>query len=121
MWYAVETAFINGEHYMSKPCFTGEKDGHGFEPGTCDRLLTDEPMNSCQTFMGGLIEIRTDWFQTREQALAFVRGSMTYKITRRQYYRADIKSTLSDFMKWEAIEVKRDILPWRGITEIIQA
>lgn len=114
MWYAVESAFIDGKHYVSRCCFTGKQDGHGFEPGTCARPHYEEPMNSCQSFMGGLIEIRTDWFQTREQAERFCQGTLTYRITCREEYRAGINSTLRHFIKWEAIPVEGDVLPYQG-------
>ena len=91
------------------------------QEGCCPRPYYEEPMNACQTFMGGLIEIYTDWFQTKDQALKFCQGTQTYKITYREHYRADIKSTLRDFVKWEMVDVEGEYEPWRGVYEIIKA
>ena len=117
MWYAVETAFIDGKHFASKPYFdmNVDPDSRGIQPGTCLCRHDEMPHNTCETFMNGRIEIHTDWFQTKEQAMRFCDGSLTYIIHMRDEYRADIKSTLSHFVKWEAVETQGNILPYRGI------
>ncbi len=122
MWYAVETAFINGTQYKSIPCFKKDVDeyGTGIQPGTCMRPHYEEPMNTCQTFLNGIIEIHTDWFQTKEQAMQFINGSLTYVITRREEYRKDINSTLSHFVKWEAVPANGEYLPYRGVYKAIK-
>lgn len=119
MWYAVETAFIDGKHFASRPYFSMDVDpkANYVQPGTTRNAHSEEPHNSCKTFMDGRIEIHTDWFQTKEQAMKFCDGSLTYVVHYRDYYRWDIKSTLSAFMKWEAVDVSEAYPAFRGIYE----
>lgn len=122
MWYAVETGFVEGRHLISRPCFAMDADEDVISPqaGCCARPHYEEPMNSCQTFLGGLVEIHTDWFQTKDQALKFCQGTLTYKVISREHYRADIRTTLRDFVKWEAVEVSEGYEPWRGVYETLK-
>lgn len=117
MWFAVETAFVDGKYLDSQPCFDLNLDPNykGFAPGTTNRAHYEEPYNSCETHMNGRIEIHTDWFQTREQALAFCEGKLTYVIHLGIEYKQAINSDISHFIKWEVVEVKDDIEPYRGI------
>lgn len=117
MWYAVETAFVDGKHLESKPCFDMNVDPNcrRAQPGTCHRSHDDEPYNSCETFMDGRIEIHTDWFQTKEQAMKFCDGSLTYIVHQDAHYRKSINSTILSFMRWEAVPVTGDMQPFRGI------
>lgn len=115
MWYAVETVFIDGNHFDSRPCFEMNVDPNykGVQPGTCLCSHDEEPHNSCQTFLDGRIEIHLDWFKTKEQAMRFIDGSLTYVI----HYENNNKSRFLSFLKWEVINVTDDIQPWRGIYE----
>lgn len=117
MWYAVETAFVDGKHLESRPCFdmNVDPDYKGVQSGTTMCSHYEEPCNSRQTFMGGRIEIHTDWFQTKEQAMKFCDGSLTYIVHQRAKYRKDIRSTILSFIKWEAVPVTGDMEPFRGI------
>lgn len=112
MWFAVETAFIDGEHFASRPVFDMNADENSRRAlaGVCYCEHYEQPHNSSQTFMNGRIEVRTDWFQTKEQAMKFCEGTITYVI----YYRKE-KNSFRDFIKWEAVEIKEDMKPFRGI------
>lgn len=118
MWYAVETAFMNGRMLKSVPMFDPKMDENTAGrviPGTCPLSHNEEPHNTCQTFLNGLIEIHTDWFQTKEQAMQFINGGITYVMHYRAVYRKDIKSTIRTFLKWEAVPAMGDKLPYKGI------
>lgn len=112
MWFAVETAFIDGKHFASRPFFdmNANMNSKRALPGVCYCKHYEEPHNSSQTFMNGRIEIHTDWFQTKEQAMKFCDGSITYVI----HYRKN-KNSLRDFVKWETVEVQYGMEPFRGI------
>lgn len=73
MWFAVETAFVNGVQYKSVPLFDPKLDSRTISGGTASGTYAaghhEEPHNTCQTFLKGLVEIHTDWFQTKEQAM----------------------------------------------------
>ena len=76
MWYAVETAFMNGRMLKSVPIFdlkTDENTTGRAIPGTCPLSHDEEPHNTCQKFLNGLVEIHTDWFQTKKQAMQFIK------------------------------------------------
>lgn len=118
MWYAVETAFMNGRMLKSVPMFdpkTDENTTGRIIPGTCPLSHDEEPRNTCQKFLNGLVEIHTDWFQTKKQAMQFINGGITYIMHYRAVYRKDIKSTIRTFLKWEAVPALGDRLPYRGI------
>lgn len=116
MWYAVETAFIDGKHFASRPCF--DLDARpGSVKGICMASHNEQPMNTRETFMDGRIEVHTDWFQTKEQAMKFIDGSLTYVVHLKARYRKDIKSTITSFLKWEAVSVTDSRPPFRGIYE----
>lgn len=116
-WYAVETAFFKGRRLASRPCFDPQvpDDARGIIPGTCDKPHWEEPMNSCQKFLDGLLEVNVDWFQTKEQAEDFMKGRITYIIHMEDEYRANINSTISHFIKWETILVADGLRPYRGV------
>lgn len=113
MWYAVETAFINGNQFASRLCF---KDGDRVA-GICYEDEDAEPHNSCQKFMDGKIEIHYDWFQTKEQAKQFANGGITYVVVYQDEYRPDINSTISHFIGWHTEPCLGENLPYRGIYE----
>lgn len=116
MWYAVETAFIDGKHFASRPVFDlGATPGSW--KGICMAGHDEEPMNTREAFMDGRIEIHTDWFQTKEQAMKFMDGSLTYIVHLKACYKKSINSTLTSFMKWEAVDVIDSRPPFRGIYE----
>lgn len=116
MWCAVETAFVGGKHYKSRLLFDPniDENSKGFYPGTflCDE--DEEPGNKCEKFMDGEIEIHTDWFQTKEQAITFVNGSTTYAIHRTFWYNKSTRSIHSNFLKWESVPALGKYLPFRG-------
>lgn len=117
MWYAVETAFVDGKHFKSRPCFDMNVDPNTRRcpPGTCLCAHYEEPHNTCETFMEGLIEIHVDWFQTKEQAMKFIDGTLTYVMYYQSEYVPHIKTTLHHFIKWEAVDVTNDRPPFIGI------
>lgn len=118
MWYAVETAFMNGRMLKSVPMFDLKMDENTAGrviPGTCPLSHDEEPHNTCQKFLNGLIEIHTDWFQTKTQAMQFINGGITYIMHYRAVYRKDIKSTIRTFLKWEAVPALGERLPYKGI------
>lgn len=76
MWYATETAFVDGELLGSRIMFT---------PGSPDtdpvgKCFSNEkePQNSETRLFGDRIEVHTDWFETEEAAQRFVDGEITY-------------------------------------------
>lgn len=110
MWYAVETAFVDGKHLGSRCIFDMKvvpNDMCRPRSGTCARPHNECPGNTCEKFMNGRIEIHVDWFQTKEQAIKFCNGSLTYIV-----YMDDVHR---QFIKWEAVEVTGDMEPFRGI------
>lgn len=117
MWYAVETAFIDRKHFASRPCFDMNVDPkyRGVQPGTCLCEHYEEPHNTVETFMEKRIEIYTDWFQTKEQAMKFCSGLLTYVMHYNTKYRRDINTTLSTFVRWEAVPVTGDMEPFKGV------
>ncbi len=119
MWYAVETAFIDGKHLSSIPLFDPDAgpDPCRVQKGTCLCRHDEEPHNSVQSFLGGRIEIHTDWFKSKEQAKRFIDGSLTYVIHFSDHYHKDINSTIPEFIRWEAVETSDDRPPFRGIYE----
>lgn len=62
-----------------------------------------EPHNSRQTFMNGLIEIHTDWFQTLEQARQFANSAGTYICHYTDRWSEKCRSRLTSFTKWEFV------------------
>lgn len=119
MWYAVETAFIDGKHFASRPCFNMNVDLNykGCQKGICLARHEEAPHNTCETFMEGRIEIHVDWFQTKEQAMKFCDGTLTYIYHQNVKYRKDIKSHIRSFRNWEAVPVTEGMEPFRGIYE----
>lgn len=117
MWYAVETAFIDGKHFASRLCFDPKVESNGFQPGTCMCGHQEEPHNSCETHMGGRIEIHIDWFQTKEQAKKFAEGQITYRIHKDVAWLPKNQSHISYFRKWEVVLVDKDRPPFIGIYE----
>lgn len=117
MWYAVETAFVNGKQFKSIPLFEPDADEASGRvlPGTCMAGHNEEPHNTCQKFLKGLMEIHTDWFQTKEQAMDFINGGITYVIHYRAVYKKSIKSTIRTFLNWEAVPAQGEFLPYRGV------
>lgn len=115
MWFAVETAFVDGNHLKSIPLFLDEDTGARIQPGTCLCKHYECPGNREEKFLKGLIEIHTDWFQTKEQAHAFINGALTYIVTMRK----DPHGGLADFVKWETVSTSEGYEPWRSIYNII--
>lgn len=117
MWYAVETIFMNGTQLKSVPMFNpnANEKSERILPGTCLCGHDEEPHNTCQKFLNGIVEIHTDWFQTKEQAMQFINGGITYIVHYRAVYRKDIKSTIRTFLKWEPVPALGENLPYRGI------
>lgn len=113
MWYAVETAFMNGEVVKSRICFTP---GSKSPVGRCNAEHNEEPHNRCEEKFDGMFEFHTDWFQTEEQAIAFNEGKITYISHYDAYYHRGINSTLTKFKYWEAVPVDIDngLLPYIG-------
>lgn len=116
MWYCVETAFVDGQHFKSIVVYD-PADKRRFPAGTCLAEWDEEPHNTCEKFLNGLIEIHTDWFQTLEQAKMFASGAGTYisHYNARWYDRS--RSWINSFVKWEFVSLEgRE--PWRGIYDI---
>lgn len=115
MWYAVETVFIDGKLFGSQ-CLFDEDDA---VKGCCYCSHNEEPMNSSHTEFGGRIEIHCDWFETKELAMRFQDGEITYKHIYEAYYKPSIKSTLTQFVKREIVELcgNNGALAHRGIYE----
>lgn len=109
MWFGVETAFVDGKHFASRPLFDQNIDPNEkrVQKGTCYTRAGECPHNSSQSFLGGRIEVRTDWFQTKEQALDFCEGKITYIVHQ--------KAGTYRFLKWEAIPVGNGLEPFKGI------
>lgn len=103
-WYGTETLFVNGRHCLSKVMFDPYPIG---EPpkGMVKVPAGEGPPNTSTKLMDGDVEIRTDWFKTKEQAWEFVRGGITYII-----YRKDGR-----FAKWETSSSLSVQSPFRGI------
>ena len=114
MWYATETAFIDGKLFGTRCLF---KEGDTSAVGHCYCSHNEEPMNEVKYEFGNRIEIHTDWFESEELAKSFCEGKITYKHIYDTYYKPSIRSTLSNFRKREIIEVKDGIEPYRGIYE----
>lgn len=117
MWYAVESAFVDGIHHKSRLMFDPNVDEEHpkFYPGTSLCRHDEEPDNCCQTFMDGTIEIHVDWFQTKDQAITFMNGDTTYAIHRTFYYSKKNRTLMSDFLKWESVSVPGRYAPWKGV------
>lgn len=121
VWFAVETAFVGGQHLKSIPMFDQEADQLAYGrllPGICLAGHDEEPHNTCQTFLKGFVEIHTDWFQTKEEALGFINGQITYIAHYRAKYRPEIKSTIRTFIGWETVSVSNkypSYLPYKGV------
>ncbi len=113
-WYAVETAFVDGELLDSKCCFV--EDGSSIV-GVQIASHTEAPQNFCRKEFCDRIEIHTDWFETKELAKAFSEGKITYIHHFDAYYKASIKSTLRHYRSRELVEVceEKGIMPYRGI------
>ncbi len=112
-WYAVMTAFIDGKLLESRCCFINGDSMVGCQIAS----HSEQPMNqSCKEFFGR-IEINTDWFETPELARAFSEGKITYIHYYDAYYKASIKSTLTQYRSRELVEVceENGIMPYRGI------
>ena len=75
MWYAVETAFIDGRFLGSRCLFVD-----GDETSSVGHCFANdhEPVNQCQKEFGDRIELHTDWFESEELAHAFCDGNITY-------------------------------------------
>ena len=131
MWYAVETAFVDGQLLGSQCCFV---DGDEQSPvGHCYADRNEEPHNSCQKEFNDRIEIHVDWFETEELAHAFCDGRYEYYIdidplnyTLRQKFKGrskdgkekdsvrtcgyfgNIRTAISEYLKLVQLEVMRD-------------
>lgn len=114
MWYAVEIAFIGGKHYKSRPCFDMKSCHRRIGPGECMAGMDEEPHNMTQTFMNGDIEIRTSWFQTKEQAIQFINGELTYVKHYMVWYDKGIRTMRQRFLKWETVKVSDKFPPFQG-------
>lgn len=117
MWYAVETAFIDGKWFGSRCLFDK---GSSNLKGHCYSSHNVEPMNQCQKLFDNRIEIHTDWFESEQLAEDFVAGKITYQHTYHTWYNPSIKSTLKQFIKREIISVDEKIgFPRKGRCEYI--
>lgn len=114
MWYAVETAFVDGKHFGSKCVFS---EGDLSPVGHCYAGLNEEPLNSCEKKFDNRIEIHFDWFESEKLAKDFCDGKITYIHHYEAYYKKSIKSTLRRFSRREIVNVdeQNGILPYRGI------
>lgn len=117
MWYAVETAFIGGKRYKSRPLFNEKESPGRIGPGECMAGNDEEPHNMTQTFMDGDIEICTSWFHTKEQAIRFMKGELTYVKHYMAWYDRGIRTMRLQFLKWEAVEVSDKFPSFRGAYE----
>lgn len=120
MWYAVETAFIEGRWYKSMLMFDpwASQENARALPGVCYAGHDECPHNTCQTFMGRLIEIHVDWFQTKEQAIEFMDGKIGYAMHFRTWYDRGIRSMRSEFIKWEPVKPPSPLFSkFRGVCE----
>ncbi|MCC2255683.1 hypothetical protein LKD70_14910 [Ruminococcus sp. CLA-AA-H200] len=102
MWYAVETAFVDGKLLGSHCCF---KDDDTTPVGHCNASWNEEPYNSCEKKFGDRIEIHVDWFETAELAHAFCDGKVTYITHCNAYYDKSIKTTLTKYHHREIVDV----------------
>lgn len=115
MWYAVETAFVDGKVFGSRCLFV---DGDETSPmGHCFVDDCEKPFNQCQKEFGGRIEIHTDWFESEELAHAFCDGKITYIHHYEAYYDKPIRTTRRRFLKREIVKIDKEqgIFPYRGI------
>ena len=114
MWYAVETAFVDGQLLGSECVF---KEGDTSLLGHCLADLSEEPHNSCEKKFFGRLEIHTDWFESEELAKQFKEGKITYIHHYEAYYKRSINSTLRRFLRREIVEVDeaKGYLPYEGI------
>lgn len=112
MWYAVETAFIDGEHLGSYCVF---QDGDTGPVGHC-YSKEKYPINMCEKKFNDRIEIHVDWFESEELAHQFSEGKITYchifetwkgrqRFIRREILKAD---------------QRKGILPYRGIQKVYE-
>ena len=103
MWYAVETAFIDGQLFESRCCFI---DGDTSSPvGHCFAGSEQEPQNSCQKFYNDRIEVRVDWFESESIAHDFCDGKITYIHHYEAYFDKSILTTRRRYIKREIVPV----------------
>lgn len=114
MWYAVETAFIDGKFFGSHCLFI---DGDTSPMGHCYASIDEEPMNSCEKKYNNRIEIHTDWFESEDLAKSFRDGKITYIHYYDAYYDKSVKTTFTRFRKRKivSIDVENGIYPYKGI------
>jgi hypothetical protein len=117
MWCKKETVFVDGKMFDSHCCFDDHEvneDGYLF-------TNSDYPMNTCEKYCRGRIEIRTDWFETEELAHLFCEGVITYVHTHEIRYNNTTKSRFIKLVKRDIIKVGDLGLahPYRGINAYI--
>lgn len=114
MWYAVETAFIDGRFFGSRCLFVD-----GDETSSVGHCFANdhEPVNQCQKEFGDRIELHTDWFESEELAHAFCDGNITYIHHYEAYYDKSIKTSRRRFLKREIVTVdeEKGLFSHRGI------
>lgn len=112
MWYAVETAFVDGQLLGSNCCFIDRDEQSSV--GHCFADWNEEPHNSCQKEFNDRIEIHVDWFETETLAHAFCDGKVTYITHYDAYYKKSINSTLRRYRSREIVKVDhKEHFPWR--------
>ena len=114
MWYAVETAFVDGRLLGSECVF---QKGDESPVGRCYYDERAEPVNSCEKKFGDRIEIHVDWFESEELAEKFREGLITYRHIYDAYYDNAVKSTRRRFRRREIVDVdpSKGIYPHKGV------
>lgn len=117
MWYAVETAFVDGQLLASECVF---QEGDTSPLGHCYASLSEEPMNMCEKKFFDRLEIHTDWFESEELAKQFSEGKITYVHHYDAYYSPGIRSTRTRFTKREivAVDEEKGYFPYRGVRQL---